>query len=102
MATSMIADKNCLLPEDLFPFADEDTTQAATNAAKKEAAEWDEAMAKWEAENPPPLVPLITSALINFAKTTLEPYTIDPEKRANDIVDEVMKTHEMETREKQK
>ncbi len=120
------ANENCLAAdndEDPFPFADEEEANAATNAAKTEAAEWDKAMAKWEAENPPPL---ITSALINSAKTTeaaedaemesqqpipfisalirfvkdiLDPHTTDSTTVATSIVNKVVKAREMKTRE---
>ena len=134
MATSVGANNHCFAEdngEDLFPFADKADANAATNAAKKEAAEWDKAMAKWDAENPSPL---ITGALINSAKTTeaakdaelesqrpipfisalirfakatldkatLDPHTTDSTTLATRIVNKVVKAREMETCEKQK
>jgi len=93
MTTSMVADKNCLLPDDLFPFADEDITQATTNATEEDAAKWREEIAKWEPEKP---LPLVTCALISFAKTTLEPHTTDPTARAIRIVANVIETREKE------
>ena len=92
MTTSMVADKNCLLSDNLFPFADEDTTQAITNA-KEDAAKWLEEIAKRESEKP---LPLVTRALISFAKDTLEPHTTDPTVLAIHIVDKVMGTREKE------
>ena len=87
MTTSMGADKNCLLPDNLFPFADEDTTQATTNATEEDAAKWLEEIAMWESKKP---LPLVTRALTSFAKSTLEPHTTDPTVRAIRIVANVM------------
>ena len=74
--------------DDLFPFADKPDAAAAAKAA--EAAE-DAEDAKWESERP---FPLVTSALISFAKATLKPHTTDSTTRATHIVDKVMETHE--------
>jgi hypothetical protein len=76
--------------DDVFPFADKPDAAAAAAAKAAEAAE-DAEDAKWESERP---LPLVTSALISFAKATLKPHTTDSTTRATRIVDKVMETHE--------